>query len=395
MKNKKQKWFFHYLDYPVLLATFGLMIFGTFMIISAEMGELDSDINGIMSSAIKQGAFILLSSVAFIAFCSLPFAKTRKDFLYVIYGVIFLMLIGCRFFKPVGGAYAWLRFGSISIQPSEFAKLFSIIYAASTFSKNYGDKQNKKNLIIYVVGMLIYAFIIRAVQKDLGSAAVLIIISYINVLVTDYKCFRNITFGGMMIILFVIALMLLLLSDVGTAFFKKLGSHYQILRFLASANPFEYQYDAGYHLVMSLISFATGGLFGLGYGKSIHKYMNFPNPSTDFILPVVVEELGVITGLLPILIGYGILLISLMYYSFKTKRNRSRIVFVGTFTYLISHFILNVGGVSGLLPLTGVPLLFISAGGTSLLSIMSCLGLAESDIVEYRRSLDESSSRQI
>ena len=84
-----------------------------------------------------------------------------------------------------------------------------------------------------------------------------------------------------------------------------------------------------------------------------------------------------------------------MYYSFKTKRNRSRIVFVGTFTYLISHFILNVGGVSGLLPLTGVPLLFISAGGTSLLSIMSCLGLAESEIVEYRRSLDESSSRQI
>ena len=144
---------------------------------------------------------------------------------------------------------------------------------------------------------------------------------------------------------------------------------------------------------MSLISFATGGLFGLGYGKSIHKYMNFPNPSTDFILPVVVEELGVITGLAPILLGYGVLLVSLMYYSFKTKLNRSRIVFVGTFTYLIAHFILNVGGVSGLIPLTGVPLLFVSAGGTSLLSIMSCLGLVESEIIEYRRMLDESRSR--
>ena len=393
MNNKKPKRFFHYIDYRVLVATFFLMIFGTFMIISAEMGELNSDINGIMSSAMKQCIFALLSSISFFILASLPFAKMRKEVFYVLYVVILLLLLACRAFKPVGGAYAWLRFGGISIQPSEFAKLFSIMYAASIFSKNYGAEENKKNLLIYFGGMSFLALVIFLVQKDLGSAAVLFVISYINVMVTDYKSYRKITFIGMIGILFVVGAMLLLLSDVGTNFLKKFDSHYQVLRFLASANPFEYQYDAGYHLVMSLISFATGGLFGLGYGKSIHKYMNFPNPSTDFILPVVVEELGVITGLAPILLGYGVLLVGLMYYSFKTKLNRSRIVFVGTFTYLIAHFILNVGGVSGLIPLTGVPLLFVSAGGTSLLSIMSCLGLVESEIIEYRRMLDESRSR--
>lgn len=393
MKNKKTKSFIHYLDYPVVLATLLLTIMGTLMIISAQMGELNSDINDIMSAASKQIIFAIFGLVSFIGFSTLPFAKAKRLIFYIAYIVIFFSLIMCRAFKPVGGAYAWLRFGGISVQPSEFAKLFAIIYAANLFSKNEGDKKNIKNLWIYAGSMLVYFIIIAVVQKDFGSAIILLIISFISIMITDYKCFRKITKIFIAIMLFVVGIMLFLLSDAGTAILKKFDSHYQILRFLACANPFEYQYDAGYHLVMSLISFATGGLFGLGYGKSIHKYMNFPNPSTDFILPVVVEELGVVTGLLPILIGYLILLISMMRYSFKTNQNRSRIIFAGTFTYLITHFILNVGGVAGLIPLTGVPLLFISAGGTSLVSILTCLGFAQSEIVEYRRSLNENSSR--
>ena len=92
---------------------------------------------------------------------------------------------------------------------------------------------------------------------------------------------------------------------------------------------------------------------------------------------------------------YGILFITLIQYTLKSNLTRSRIVFTGTFTYLIVHFILNVGGVAGLIPLTGVPLLFISSGGTSLLSIMCCLGLAESEIIATRRNEDENNIRKI
>ena len=117
--------------------------------------------------------------------------------------------------------------------------------------------------------------------------------------------------------------------------------------------------------------------------------MNFPNPSTDFILPVIVEELGLVFGLIPILIGYGFIMVPLIQHSLKCKQIRTKIVLVSTFFYFASHFILNVGGVSGLIPLTGVPLLLISSGGSSLISCMSALGLAESEIIYYRSKADK------
>ena len=130
---------------------------------------------------------------------------------------------------------------------------------------------------------------------------------------------------------------------------------------------------------MSLVSFANGGLFGLGYGNSIHKYMNFPNPSNDFILPVIVEETGIL-GFITFLILYGCLLIPIVNASFKTERLSSKIVLLGVFTYFTVHFILNIGGVSGLIPLTGVPLLMVSSGGSSLLASLIALALAQNEM---------------
>ncbi|MGN1405873.1 MAG: FtsW/RodA/SpoVE family cell cycle protein [Erysipelotrichaceae bacterium] len=396
MKNRKRKGMFSYIDYKLFIATFALMIFGSLMIISASMGETDSDINAIAFSALKQGIFVLVSTVGFFILCKFPVARLNQKLINGFYIVILFALLSTRIFGATGGAYAWIKLGSFaSIQPSEFAKLFAIIYGASLFAKNRGEEQNKRNIKKYMIMMSVYAGVVLVWQKDLGSAVVIAVISFIIIMIPDYKGFRDWSFRLMIIMLAAVAGVLLLLSPWGTAFLKKFDDHYQILRFLSSANPFEYQYDAGYHLVMSLISFATGGLFGLGYGKSIHKYMNFPNPTTDFILPVVVEELGLVFGFIPIVALYGMLLITLINYTLKSHLTRSRIVYTGTFTYLIVHFILNVGGVAGLIPLTGVPLLFISSGGTSLLSIMCCLGLAESEIIATRRNEDENNIRQI
>jgi Bacterial cell division membrane protein len=145
---------------------------------------------------------------------------------------------------------------------------------------------------------------------------------------------------------------------------------------------------------MSLVFFATGGLFGLGYGESIHKYMNFPNPSNDFILPVIVEELGFVFGFLIILLLYTMILFPIVYYSIKAQFTASKIVLIGTFLYFVVHFILNVGGVSGFVPLTGVPLLLISSGGSSWISSLMALGLCQSEIIR-NRIYDENNSGQI
>ena len=136
---------------------------------------------------------------------------------------------------------------------------------------------------------------------------------------------------------------------------------------------------------MSLITFASGGFFGVGLGNSIHKHMNFPNPSTDFILPVIVEEGGVFMFIIIVLLYLGII-IPIMHKSNKTQDDYSRIIFAGFLFYFIAHFILNVGGVTGLIPLTGVPLLLLSGGGSSLVACFGIIGSCQLEIIRGKKA---------
>ena len=115
--------------------------------------------------------------------------------------------------------------------------------------------------------------------------------------------------------------------------------------------------------------------------------MNFPNPSSDFIFAVIMEELGVVFGLLPLIILYFMILKPLVSYSLKVNDSQSRMIIVGSFMYFILHIIFNIGGVSGLIPLTGVPLLIVSSGGSSLWASMMSLGFAQSEIIRYERAM--------
>lgn len=371
-------------DYKIVFASLFLVLFGSLMVISAEMGESSGDLSVITSTTIKQLIYMGIAVASLFVFTKISVTRFRKEIIRIGYFLILGLLIITRAFGAVGGAYGWIRIGPLSLQPSEFAKLYLIIWGASLFAKEGSAEQNEKTIQKYLLGMLVYVAVVFLWQHDFGSAFVIGIIGYVICLVPNYKGIKVYQKWMLIIILGAIPLALFILSPIGTKLLKNFDSHYQILRFLASANPFDYQYDSGYHLIMALVSFSTGGLFGLGYGNSIHKYMNFPNPSTDFILPVIVEEMGLIFGLLPIVIAYGFILVCLIRHSLKCKLVRSKIVLLGTFMYFSVHFILNIGGVSGLIPLTGVPLLLISAGGSSLISCMCALGLAESEIIYYK-----------
>lgn len=260
-------------------------------------------------------------------------------------------------------------------------------------AKDYHEK-NVSHLIQYAFASLIYVFIVFVIQHDLGSAVVIAIIAYCICLVPSYKEYKKIHTVMLIIVFIAIGLFALLLSPpLNNWLLKKFADtdNYQIGRFLAAANPFKFEYDYGYHMIMSLVSFAQGGLIGMGYTNSIHKYMNFPNPSSDFILPVMVEELGIL-GFIGFIIVYAFMLVPIMSYSFKAKTNYSRIVLFGTFLYFIVHFILNVGGVSGFIPLTGVPLLLLSAGGSAMLSSLLMIGFSQHEI---QRIIDENNSGQV
>ena len=129
---------------------------------------------------------------------------------------------------------------------------------------------------------------------------------------------------------------------------------------------------------------SEGGLKGKGIGNSTRKYMNFPEANNDFILAIIIEECGFI-GFLFLLALYGFIIYRLFYYARRIKSESARIILVGTAMYFFLHIFLNVGGVTGLIPLTGVPLLMISSGGSSTLSVMCAVGIAQAVIMRFNK----------
>ena len=393
-KRKNFSLFPAYCDKLIIFMTIGLVIFGSFMVISAEMGHAAGDTSIITSTALKQGLYSLIGMAGMFVLMRFRLVNLRLHFMWVLYYGVLVLLLATRLFSPVNGAYAWLWLGPFSVQPSEFAKVFIMVFGAKLLGHE-SPKNNIRNLKTFGLCAAVYVFVIIFIQKDFGSAFVLAGIAYIMALVPPYKEYTNIHLVMLLLVVAGLAGAAVLLSPIGTKILSKMSGNYMVGRFLASADPFAYQYDTGYHLIMGLVSFATGGWFGLGYGQSIHKYMNFPNPSTDFILPVIVEELGVIFGLLPILCAYGVIFYCLIKHSKASNYTAGKMILAGTFAYLAIHFVLNVGGVSGLIPLTGVPLLLISSGGSSLIATMAAIGISQEEIIKYRqeRAENEDSSR--
>ena len=372
-----------------------LVVFGSIMIVSAEMGNSVGANDYLISEAIKQGLFALVGIGIYFLFMNVRIYKVSIVFFWCAYIVILFLLIACRFFGEINGAYAWIPIGGIaSIQPSEFAKTFLIIFGAKLFGVDRHDN-NSDSFYKFIACAGLYLIIIFAIQNDLGSAVVLALICFCICFIPPYKELKKIQKGLFICILAGIGVVLLILTPIGTKIISKLLSGYKAARFLVAADPFAYRYDNGYHIVMSLVSFANGNIFGLGYGNSIHKYMNFPNPSNDFILPVIVEELGII-GFIGLVILYACLLLPIARASINSKYISSKLILIGTFVYFVSHIILNVGGVSGFIPLTGVPLLLISSGGSSLVASMAALGLSQNEIKRnYKEEFHESNSGQI
>ena len=395
MSSKKRRFLINSNAYiPMIISLIFLLVFGSLMIVSASMPYATGETDILISTGIRQLLYSVAALIAFFFLMNFDVLRLNIFFYYCFYVFLLGCLLITRAFGALGGAYGWIMLGPITVQPSEFAKVFLIILGAKMLGKDRGQL-NQSYFLRYAFLAFLYVAIVIAYQKDFGSGAVMLIIAYCILLIPPHKEIKNIQRLMVFGIIVVVAVALLVLSPWGTNMLTKLASsNYMIARFLSSANPFKYLYDDGYHLVMSLVSFASGGLFGLGYGNSIHKYMNFPNPTSDFILPVIIEELGVVFGLLPILVCYFFILMPIIKYSLKTKSYASKMVFIGTFMYFAAHFIFNVGGVSGLIPLTGVPFLLLSSGGTSLIACVSSLGIVEKEIIKTVKD-NENNSREV
>ena len=394
-KKRKHLLYFtlpHGSDIWLHAAMLALMLFGLVMVGSASMGLAVSNPRYLIISIIKQAVFVIggYFGMTFLANrFTLDFLRGSKISSLIILTV--LALFACLAFPEVDGARAWLRASlggtQITLQPSEFAKIVSILIVAAytgdiskRFEKNY-------NLWIKPVAfILFFVFIVLVIQSDFGSAMVIFLISCVCVLVPNNPQLRG--FQTLLKVLFwvVLSALIFVLSPYGEPLIENMSflKDYQKKRFLTAVDPFSDKYGYGYHVVNGLIGFATGGWFGLGFGNSIRKYTDFPAANTDFILAILVEELGFV-GFMVLLFIYGIVIFRLFRNALKIKSEKARVILVGTASYLLIHMVFNVGGVTGLLPLTGIPLLMISAGGSSTLSFMMAVGLSQAVISGYRR----------
>lgn len=377
------------IDLRIFLSTIVLSFFGLLMIASASMGLKTGDNSFLISILFKQFIFVV-SGLFMIVFCIRYFnfnilAKNMTKIMYVT--VVLLLVAG--FSKEVGGAKAWITLPlpglKVSIQPSEFAKITVILMVAHFLSDkrdmNVSEWDFSKKTIVWFA---LYFFLILVLQSDLGSASVLLFIGMMIYLIPTHRLLYRYQRWNMLFIVLGVFGVALLLSPIGVKIISSLGiADYKVNRFIVAADPFSDKLGTGYQLVNGLISFASGGLFGLGFGTSIRKYTNFPAANTDFILAIIVEELGIV-GFIIIFTCYILIIYRLFYWALKMKNQKGKVILIGTAMYIFIHFVFNVGGGTALIPLTGVPLLMISQGGSSTMSIMMCIGLSLSVIHMYK-----------
>lgn len=348
-------------DLSLLFITFALLGIGLVMLYSSSSIMAQERFGDSMYFLKRQILFVLLGLAALITCKNLPYGVYRR-LVYLILGLSLLSLILVLFPQVghrVGGARRWLRFGPVSVQPAEFAKLALVIYVSYSLAK-------KKDLVKdFSVGFLPHVVVsavfigLVVVQPDLGTAVI----------------FAALVF----LLLFVAGVRLRYLLAAGVAVFPLLAlaiaqTSYRWKRLLAFLNPWRDPSDTGFQLIHSLLALGSGGPSGVGLGSGQQKLFYLPEAHTDFILAVIGEETGMV-GVSLVLILYGLLVYRGVKISLKAPDSYGTYLALGLTLVIGLQALINGAVVMGVLPTKGLPLPLISYGGSSLLTTLAALGI--------------------
>ena len=366
---------FSKMDKPLLFITIAFFLFGLIMVLSASSMESYMRYGyGPYHYFYRQAFFIGLGLIIFFIIIRIP-TKSYNFLSYISVGIIIAVLsILFGYGHIVSGAQSWFRLGTFGIQPSEFAKIVCIMFLGSYYGMHKEDFNNVKILIWPLIPVIII-FGMVLIQPDLGTALIIMFISMfmffsLPVQKKILNKFKLIVIGG-------VSLLVILYVLTGGKILKE----YQRERFNFFDPCERYQEVSGYQLCNSFIAFKNGGLVGEGIGKSTQKYLYLPESYTDFIFPIIVEEWGAMVGILIIFI-YLFIIYRLYRIARKASSLQLSLIGYGICMYLFLHIAINLGGVMGLVPLTGVPLPFLSYGGSYVISLMAALGIAQRIAIE-------------
>ena len=307
---------------------------------------------------LKQGIYMAVSIIIAFIIMKSPLTSKQKTWT-IIYWLAVLALIAVKI-PGIGafrnGSQSWIVFGPLSVQPAEFAKIAVLAELASNLRKNSSGKNifNLKD-----IGIILLPAALIMLQPDLGSTVILIVSAFILLFVAGYslRFFTVIGVAGMLSFIALIA-----------------AASYRMDRIKSYIDPWNDPLGTGFQAIQSLFAIAPGGLFGHGYGNSRQKFLYLPEPQNDFIFSIIAEESGFI-GATVILLLFVVLLLSAFGIAIRAENRFSFLIVTGMATMILFQTFLNVGVVSGLLPVTGVTLPFISYGGSSLMTTWIAAGI--------------------
>ena len=420
--------FFQVFDYVLLLCVISLVTIGILFIYSSG---INSEGVNVSNEYVKQLVWAGVGLLLMIVIALLDFRRLDRYVPY-LYGFLVLILIYTRIFGwKVNGARSWIGFGGFGIQPAEFCKVIFILFLAWYLDRS--QREDERRRFAVAAGILLVPLALILSQPDLGTASVYIpvflVMCFMAGIPLRYLLFfliggvltmvltvlpvwqekiaahpfvvvRVLTNGRLWLICVLAAALVAVISMVAYSFFRQryyywiayafsilcgalFLSHfgiralkdYQIMRLIVFLDPDIDPLNTGWHIIQSKIAIGSGGFFGRGFlGGTQSHYRFLPEQSTDFIFSILSEEWG-FRGGVAVFTLYLTIMLRTIHIMRKTPSTYGLLIASGILGMFFFHFVVNTGMVMGIMPITGIPLLFLSYGGSSLWTAMTCIGL--------------------
>ncbi|EOT34959.1 FtsW/RodA/SpoVE family cell cycle protein [Enterococcus durans] len=363
----------HLLDYSILIPYLILCVLGLIMVYSSSSYLLMENGTSPSASFFNQSNFWVLSLIVIGLLYKMKtdVLKNQRLIMAAIAVLTILLLIVLFFGKEINGAKGWIQIAGFTIQPAEYLKIIAIWYLSWTLSKRqYSIQKDFIGTVKRPLALVLVLTAIVAILPDFGNATVIFLITLVLLLASgiNYVYTLIVGFGGVGLSVFTIWLV-----NITHGKFLPERLQYIYNRFAIFQNPFSDELNRGHQMVNGYYAMFNGGLFGRGLGNSIQKKGFLQEAQTDFIYAIVVEELGVIMGIL-ILALLFFMITRIILVGTRSKDPFNSLLCIGIGAMFLVQVFVNLGGITGVIPLTGITFPFLSQGGSSLLMLSICIG---------------------
>lgn len=360
--------FFEHFDWLLFFAVLGLTGFGCLLIYSIGISQEQTSLVRFDKQLVAAVLGLIIGGI--LVWTDYRHTRSFSFIGYLLGGALLIavLIFGTR----INGTAGWFQFGGFSFQPVEIAKVTLILYLAAFFSRRARGQLSWQMFGLSGLAVGIYTVFVL-MQPDFGSAMVMIGSWFILCLFIGLPRRAWI----------ILPIVTLIVGGVGWKFALKPYQHERILTFFQEDRDTR---DSGYNALQAHIAIGSGGWFGKGLGEGSQARLRFlPEASTDFIFSVLGEELGFVGATITIIL-YGVVVSRLLWIGYSSEDDFAALFLVGTSAVIVIHVFVNGGMNLGILPITGIPMPFLSAAASSLLSLAICIGIAESVAIRRRTS---------